>query len=48
MWVVGSVLEAEVKDEFWKDVIKPSEVLCHIGGEYFAQNMELAKYKRAR
>jgi len=48
IWIVGRVLEAEVKDEFWKDVIKVSEVLCHIGGEFFARNMELAKYKRAK
>jgi len=48
IWIVGRVLEAEVKDELWKDVIKVSEVLCHVGGEFFARNMELAKYKRAK
>jgi flavin reductase (DIM6/NTAB) family NADH-FMN oxidoreductase RutF len=48
IWVVGEVVEAEVKDEAWKDVIDVSEVLCHISGVYFAQNLELAKYKRVR
>jgi len=48
IWIVGRVLEAEVKDELWKDVIKVSEVLCHVGGEFFAVNMELAKYKRTK
>lgn len=48
IWVVGRVLEAEVKDEFWKDVIDASEALCHVSGEYFAQNAEIVKYKRAK
>ncbi|RLI71869.1 flavin reductase family protein, partial [Archaeoglobales archaeon] len=48
IWVVGKVSEVEVKDEFWKDVVDVGNVLCHIGGEFFAQNMELDKYKRVR
>jgi len=45
--IVGRVLEAEVKDGFWRNVIDVSKVLCHVSGEFFAQNAELAKYKRA-
>ena len=44
--VVGKVLCAEVKEEFWKEVIDTKEVLFHITGEYFAQDARLCKYRR--
>jgi hypothetical protein len=37
-----------VKEEYWKNVIDASEALCHISGEFFAQNAEIVKYKRAK
>jgi len=50
VWIVGRVLEAEVKDEFWDEVInvEKAELLCHISGESFAVDMKRARYKRAK
>ena len=48
IWVVGKVLDVDVKEEYWKNVIDASEALCLISGEFFAQNAEIVKYKRAK
>ena len=48
-WIVGRVLEAEVKDELWSEVIdvEKASPLCHISGKFFATGMKMKKYKRA-
>jgi len=50
IWIVGRVLCAEVKDEFWNGVlnVERAEILAHISGEFFAEGMRIAKYKRAK
>ncbi len=52
IWITGRVLAAGVKDGFWKeegviDVVK-ARPLCHIAGEFFAEEMKEAKYERAK
>lgn len=49
IWIVGRVLEAEVKDKFIQAVTNVEKVkaLNHIWGEYFADEMKVTKYKRA-
>ncbi len=49
MWIVGRVLEVEVKDEFWSEVIdvEKARLLCHISGTFFATEMKMKKYERA-
>jgi len=48
-WIVGQVLEAEIKDEYLKEVIdvEKAKPLNHIYGEYFATEMKVRKFKRA-
>jgi len=49
IFIVGEVLEAEIKDEFCeKGRIKPEEALLHISGRFFAQESRLVEYRRAR
>lgn len=49
IWIVGRVLVAEVEDEYIKAVTNAKKVnaLNHIWGEYFADEMRVARYKRA-
>jgi len=49
VWVVGEVLEAEVKDEAYGDVIDVERVkpLNHIWGDAFVTEMRLSRFKRA-
>jgi flavin reductase (DIM6/NTAB) family NADH-FMN oxidoreductase RutF len=47
IWVVGHVLEVEVRDDAWDNVIDAGRALCHISGKYFAQDSEIKEYKRA-
>ncbi|NYT00748.1 MAG: flavin reductase family protein [Methanocellales archaeon] len=49
IWIVGRVLEAEVKDKFWSEVIdvETASPLCHISGEFFATEMKMKRYERA-
>ena len=49
IWIVGRVLEAEVKDEFWNEVIdvEKASPLCHISGKFFATEMKMKNYERA-
>jgi len=41
-----------VKDELWKEPgvmdVEKAKPLCHIAGEFFAEDMKGAKYKRAK
>jgi len=48
-WIVGQVLEAEIKDECLKEVIdvEKAKPLNHIYGEYFVTEMKVIKFKRA-
>lgn len=50
IWIVGRVLEVETREEFWNEVIdvEKAKLLCHIGGEFFAEDMKRVKYKRAK
>ena len=52
IWIVGRVRAVSVKDEFWKDGgvidVAKARPLCHIGGEFFAEDMKEATYKRAK
>lgn len=49
VWVIGEVLEAEVKDEAFKEVVDVQKVkpLNHIWGEAFVTDMKITKFKRA-
>ncbi len=49
VWVIGEILEAEVKNEAFKDVVDVATVkpLNHIYGEAFVKDMTITKYKRA-
>jgi len=49
VWIIGEVLEAEVKDEAFDDVVDVEKVkpLNHIAGEYFVTEMKTTKFKRA-
>lgn len=50
VWVVGRVVCAEVKDEFWDAVLdaERAKPLCHISGEFFACDARRRRFKRAR
>ena len=49
VWIIGDVLEVEVKDEVFIDVIDVKKVkpLNHIWGESFVTEMKIIKFKRA-
>jgi flavin reductase (DIM6/NTAB) family NADH-FMN oxidoreductase RutF len=49
LWVIGEVLEAEVKDEAFDWVVDVEKVkpLNHIWGEAFVTNMKITKFARA-
>jgi len=49
IWIVGEVLEAEVKDEAFNSVVDVRKVnpLSHIWGEFFVANMKVTKFRRA-
>ena len=49
VWVVGEVLEAEVKDDAFNDVVYVEKVkpLNHIWGEAFVTDMKVTQFKRA-
>jgi len=50
VWIVGEVLEAEVKEGVMESVIDVERVkpLNHIYGEYFVTKMKLTKFRRAK
>jgi flavin reductase (DIM6/NTAB) family NADH-FMN oxidoreductase RutF len=49
VWIIGAILEAEVKREAYKDVVDvaAAKPLNHIWGEAFVKDMKITKYKRA-
>ena len=49
LWIIGEILEVEVKDEAYDEVVKVDNVkpLNHIWGEYFVTEMKITKYTRA-
>jgi flavin reductase (DIM6/NTAB) family NADH-FMN oxidoreductase RutF len=48
IWIVGKVLEVEIRDDLWDGVIlEEANPLCHIAGESFAADMKVKRYKRA-
>lgn len=49
VWIIGEVLEAEVKDEAFDGVVDVEKVkpLNHIWGEAFVTEMKITKFKRA-
>ena len=49
VWIIGEVLEAEVKDEYFDEVVDVSKAkpLNHIAGESFVTEMKITKFKRA-
>ncbi|MFQ5711362.1 MAG: flavin reductase family protein [Candidatus Geothermarchaeales archaeon] len=49
VWIAGRVLLAEVREEFWREVIdvEKAKPLAHISGRYFATDMKMEEYKRA-
>jgi len=48
IWIVGRVVEAEVKDEYIENVrnLKTVTPLNHIWGGFFGNEIKIAKYKR--
>lgn len=52
IWITGRVVNADVKDEFWKEAsridVEKAKLLCHLAGESFVVDMKEAKYKRAK
>lgn len=48
IWIMGRVLEVEVKDEYLQAITNVEKInpLNHIWGEYFANEVRVAKYKR--
>lgn len=48
-WIVGLVLEAEIKDGFLKEVVDVAKAkpLNHVYGEYFVTEMAIRRFKRA-
>jgi len=47
-WIVGLVLEADIRDEYVKVVdVQKAKPLQHIFGEYFSTEMSVRKFKRA-
>jgi len=49
VWIIGEVLEVEVKDEAFDDVVDVEKVkpLNHIWGEAFVTEMKTTKFRRA-
>lgn len=49
IWIIGEVLEAEVKDEAFGEVVDVERIkpLNHIWGEVFVTNMKVSRFKRA-
>lgn len=49
VWIIGEVLEAEVKDEAYDEVVYVEKVkpLNHIAGEFFVTEMRRSRFKRA-
>jgi flavin reductase (DIM6/NTAB) family NADH-FMN oxidoreductase RutF len=49
VWVIGEILDVEVKDEALDDVLDVEKVkpLNHIWGEYYVTEMKRTKYNRA-
>lgn len=49
IWIVGEILEVEVKDDAINEVVNVEKVkpLNHIWGETFVTDMKLTKFKRA-
>jgi len=49
VWIIGNVLEAEVRDDAMKDVVDVEKVkpLNHIWGEAFVTEMRITRFKRA-
>ena len=49
VWIIGEILEVEVKDEAFDRVIQVEKVkpLNHIWGGYFVTEMKITKFKRA-
>jgi len=49
VWIIGEVLEAEVKDEAFLEVVDVEKVkpLNHIWGEAFVKDMKITRFKRA-
>jgi len=49
VWVIGEILEVEVKDETFDEVVDVAKVgsLNHIWGEYFVTEMRRTKFNRA-
>ncbi|NIM44257.1 MAG: flavin reductase family protein [Nitrososphaeria archaeon] len=48
IWIVGRVLEAEVREELYGEVINVGKAspLAHISGRYFATDMRVEEYER--
>jgi flavin reductase (DIM6/NTAB) family NADH-FMN oxidoreductase RutF len=49
VWIIGEILEVEVKDEVFKNVVnvEKAKPLNHVWGETFVTDMKLTKFKRA-
>ena len=49
IWIVGEILEVEVKDDAINEVVNVEKVkpLNHIWGETFVTDMKPTKFKRA-
>ena len=49
IWIIGEVLDAEVKDEAFDEVVDVAKVkpLNHIWGEAFVKDMKITRFKRA-
>ena len=49
VWIIGEVLEAEVKDEAFNEVVDVKKVkpLNHIWGDAFVTDMKITRFKRA-
>jgi flavin reductase (DIM6/NTAB) family NADH-FMN oxidoreductase RutF len=49
VWIIGEILDVEVKEEAFKDVVDVEKVkpLNHIWGEAFVTEMKITKFKRA-
>jgi len=49
VWIIGEILEVEVKDEAFDEAVNVEKVgpLNHIWGEYFVTEMKRTKFKRA-
>ncbi len=49
VWIIGEVLDAEVKDEAFDEVVDVAKVkpLNHIWGEAFVKDMKITRFKRA-